>query len=868
MMGALLLAVVACTSDGTTGILGTPSVSPLANLQPNTPSSRTPTPTGPTVSPVNAFPTRTPSPVKSTRVVPTTVPRTPVPVATPVPTPVPAIDKLEIYARGEFQNGYGTFSVNAPSPEPAFTGRQYLDGDTLFKNLRIANGTGDFMSVFDSGDIDLNPFTHVRIVLTSLSGTGSWISINLAVQPWEPGESSSHIYVPPGGWHTFTVPIEEIDTLESASSFRGIGFKGESGPGARNSDNPVAFAEISLVRVPDVIAPRLVAVSNASAALLNVEFSEPTTSVNTSSFILTSVADPIYLNGGSPRIVNTFESGRFVQLMFDPPLVTGSEYTLSVSGIKDAANNSMSESIHDVRPAVNLVVLSVDATKDINAFTPKIRGVTMQTSSWIWGGIVDPDSPRRAALLEATSRIKPGVIRFAGGLWANSTGWDRANAAPADGEWLFVDDDTGRQFEYRHAYKPEMIDSYAAFAMELGAETILQVNICDNNPAMWADLVRYTNIENDYAFRYWEPGDRIDLNNCLSTFEYAERFSVYADALKAVDPTIKIVGPSPSGPQRTQWIDTLSSLQGEDLDVLSFQWYPLTGWSTNTSALEFETGSADALLNYNSAVGFGCWVGWGCNGRTVDSDDISRIRSRRAIAETVSDSVLGSFVDGNPNGETAITGFGPHAWQPHNPINGNHVGAVWLADMLGRWAYNGLDILTFNGLETGGTGKGDARGVLGIDDTSAFDVRPAYYSQWLYAQHFGDVLVQSSTSDESQEVVVWASRDTSDPNVLKLMLLNLGPERAMAQIQIEGFAPTLGEAYVMSSTTPTSVSNPESFTEHQTSINGVVLSDVTVASPNEFTEALDSIRPITVNVGQTTSYELQPYSVTALTLRR
>ena len=743
-----------------------------------------------------------------------------------------------------------------------------MDGQTLFKNLKLANGTGDFMSVFNPGDIDLTPFSHVRFVITSLSATGSWFSVSLATQPWEPGSGSSQVYVPASGWHTISVPIEELDTFETDSGIRGIGFRGESGPNARNTDNSIAFGEISLVRIEDQVAPRVVSVSDASAVVLSVEFSEAVTNVNPSAFLLTSATDPSYFNASQPRAVNTFESGKFAKLTFETPLLPNVKYVLTVRGASDVAGNGMTASTHDIRPVLKQATLSVDYTQDVGPITSKIRGMTMQTTSWIWGDIAAADSARRAALIEAASPIQPGIIRFAGGLWANSTGWDRADTAPENGDWVYVDMDAGRVFEYGHAYKPAMIDSYAGFAAEIGAETIMQINICDNNPAMWADLVRYTNIEHDYAFRYWELGDRIDQNECLNAFEYAERFGIYATALRAIDPSIRVIGPSPTEPDRTQWIDALMSMHGTDLDVLSFQWYQLNGWTTNTSSFEFEVGSTDALLNYNSAVGYGCWVGWGCGTETLEDDDLSLMRYRRGIAESMKTEVLDRYERSNPDGETAITEFGPIAWQPSNPLNGNHLSAIWLADMLGRWAYNGLDILTYNGLESGGTGKGHSTGVLGIDDSDTFDVRPTYFTQWLYAQHFGDVMVQSSTSDVLQEVVVWASKDSGNPRTLELMLLNLGAERATVQLQIEGFAPSSGEAYVLSSNTPTSLSNPASFTDHQTSINGVILPDITVASPHEFTEAIDSIAPIAVATGPDTSYELPPYSVIALTLRR
>ena len=281
---------------------------------------------------------------------------------------------------------------------------------------------------------------------------------------------------------------------------------------------------------------------------------------------------------------------------------------------------------------------------------------------------------------------------------------------------------------------------------------------------MWADLVRYANVENDYGFIYWELGDRMDQHECLSVFEYAERFAEYSAAMKAVDPAIKIIGPTPTRPQRIRWLESLATHPLADPDGLSFQWYQLLEWSDNQNSFAYEVGSMDALLNYNSEAGDGCWLGFGCETGIIDPEELDRIVFRRGIAEAMSDAL-----DGIPgDAETAITEFGAHGSQPENPINGNHVAALWLADMIARWAYNGIDILTFNGLESGSSEKGHATGVLGIDGAGWIDVRPTYYTQWLYANFFGDVMVRSGSSDESQQVVIWASRDSSDSDVLKL----------------------------------------------------------------------------------------------------
>ena len=797
---------------------------------------------------------------------PTPTPQLPTPTPTPEATPVPAEETYHLYANGALSTGLGVLSWNSPAPYKSFTGRTYNDAPTLMKNLSITGNTGDFMSIYGTGDLDLGAFTHVRFTVLSMNGPGSWISVNLAVQPWELGANSAQVYVSPGSWHTFTVPLDALDTFASTRGVRGIGFQGEVGP-PDNTDNSVAFGQISLVRLPDLEPPAIRSVYDVSANTLNVEFSEPVLNATTATYRVSSSDGTVFLLGPAASVQATGESARFVQLKTSGQFKPGVKYTLSISGLTDGAGN-MATLERSFVSSVGNYTLTVDAAKDVHAFNPTMRGVAMQTSSWIWGNIADPASPRRAALLEAASLIMPGVIRFAGGLWSNRTGWDRANVAPVDGDWTYTAAGTGTRYDYLHSYKPAMIDSYAAFAAELDAETIIQVNICDNNPAMWADLVRYTNVEHDYDFMYWELGDKIDANECLSEFQYAERFATYSAALKAVDPTIKILGPSPGSPSRSRWLDTILGHPTAAPDVLSFQWYQLTDWSSNEYAWEYQVGSVDALLNYNTRAGAGCWIGFACDRPTVDPQDTDYLRYRRAIAATVNDYYLRTFDAAFPGAETAITGYVPHAYSPENPVNGNHIAAIWMADVMARWAYNGLDIMVYNDLESGATRKGLSTGLIGIDGQTDLDVRATYLTQWMYAQHFGDVMVQSQTSDPLNNVVIWASRDSTDAGVLKLMLINLGGERARAGLSLKGFVPSSAEAYTLSSVSPLSMTNPDSFTGNWTTINGVRIPDIAVADPATFAGVLNSIPPEPVNPLNGLTRELPPYSVTAITLHR
>jgi hypothetical protein len=873
LVAAPLSAAVACSNPKDQEIFGPTAVSPLATLHPNgsaptasptTATNVTPSPVPtPVVQPTPSQVAQTPTPFRTP---PTPTPQVPTPTPTPEAPLVPAEATYQLYADGKLKEGFGILSWNSPAPDKAFTGRTYNDSPTLQKNLSIIVNSGDFMSIYAPGDMNLGDFTHIRFTVISMNGPESWISVSLAIQPWEPGANAAQVYVSPGGWRTFTVPLASLDTYASTKQVRGIGFRGEVGP-QYNTGNTVAFGEISLVRLPDVEPPRILSVYDESANTLNLEFSEPVVDARTALFRVYSATDSAFATGPAAAVQITGESGRFVQLKTGWPLSRGTQYTLSVTGAADEEGNVAPSEMEFVAN-LNSFTFSVDAESDVNEFKSTMRGVAMQAGSWLWGNITDLSSPRRAALLEATSRIKPGVIRFGGSLLSNSTGWNRANAAPLDGDWTFTDPTSGKKFDYLHAYKPTMIDSYASFAATLSAETIIPVNICDNNTAMWADLVRYTNLEHDYDFKYWELGDKIDSNDCLSEFQYADRFATYSAALKAVDPTIKILGPSPSSPARNRWLDTILGHPAANPDVLSFQWYQLTDWSSNQYAWEYQVGSVDALLNCNTRAGAGCWIGFACDRTTVNPQDTDYMRYRRAIAATINDYYLQTFKLDNPQHETAITGYGPHAYSPENPVNGNHIAAIWMADVMARWAYNGLDIMVYNDLESGTSGRGLSTGLLGIDGQNVFDVRATYLAQWLYAQHFGDFMVKSQTSDPLNNVVIWANRDSSDESVLKLMLINLSGERARANLNLSGFVPTSGEVYTMSSISPLSMTNPDSFTGNWTTNNGVRIPDISVSDPAAFTSVLDSIAPQTVNTLNGISPELPPYSVAAVTLHR
>lgn len=95
-------------------------------------------------------------------------------------------------------------------------------------------------------------------------------------------------------------------------------------------------------------------------------------------------------------------------------------------------------------------------------------------------------------------------------------------------------------------------DSFMGTVKKIGAQPILIANYGSGTPQEAADWVRYANVTKGYGDKYWEIGNEIygngyygsdwetDDHASKSPATYASNLLQYADAMKAVDPAIKI----------------------------------------------------------------------------------------------------------------------------------------------------------------------------------------------------------------------------------------------------------------------------------------------------------------------------------------
>jgi hypothetical protein len=139
-------------------------------------------------------------------------------------------------------------------------------------------------------------------------------------------------------------------------------------------------------------------------------------------------------------------------------------------------------------------------------------------------------------------------------------------------------------------------DTFIASTQRVGAQPVIIANYGTGSPQEAADWVRYANVTKGYGAKYWEIGNELygnghygadweaDNHADKSPTGYANGVVAYAEAMKAVDPSIKVgavltmaanwpdglVGGGDSG----TWNKTVLSIAGPKIDFVILHWYP------------------------------------------------------------------------------------------------------------------------------------------------------------------------------------------------------------------------------------------------------------------------------------------------------
>ncbi|MGW0485517.1 cellulose binding domain-containing protein [Nonomuraea sp. NPDC003214] len=139
-------------------------------------------------------------------------------------------------------------------------------------------------------------------------------------------------------------------------------------------------------------------------------------------------------------------------------------------------------------------------------------------------------------------------------------------------------------------------DTFMAGARRTGAQPMVTANYGTGTAEEAAAWVRYANVTKGYGVKYWEIGNEnygnghygaaweADNHADKSPAEYARHVVAYADAMKAVDPTIKVgaVLTTPANwPDAIRaegdagsWNEVVLSTAGSKIDFVVLHWYP------------------------------------------------------------------------------------------------------------------------------------------------------------------------------------------------------------------------------------------------------------------------------------------------------
>lgn len=338
-------------------------------------------------------------------------------------------------------------------------------------------------------------------------------------------------------------------------------------------------------------------------------------------------------------------------------------------------------------------------------------------------------------MLDAAYNSKVEAIRFPGGAWGD-----------------------------RNKLQPYNIDPFIALCNKIGAMPTFSVNLRDGTPEQAAELVRYVNIKKKFGVVYWAIGNEPTLfsqekDDGYDTVRYNSDWRKFADAMKAVDPTIKLIGPDihqysaspdkrPKDSNGLDWMDEFLKANGDRVDVVTFHRYP------------FGTNPTKDDLRQNAKE-------W---------DDIV-IALRARIQELTGRDIPIAITEVNTNYNPAVGG---------EATPDSHFNAVWLADVVGQMAQQQVFMFNHWMLASSGGGQGGwgmiARGTL----------RPSYYVYQLYSM-FGSQLIYSASGVEN--VDIYAAK--RDDGTLTIMIVNLNNDAQTIPLQFKGKMPSSAQLFIL-----------------------------------------------------------------------
>lgn len=300
------------------------------------------------------------------------------------------------------------------------------------------------------------------------------------------------------------------------------------------------------------------------------------------------------------------------------------------------------------------------------------------------------------------------------------------------------------------------IDYFMSFVEAMDVEVNFAVNLKEGTPEEAAELVRYVNLEKGYQVKYWTIGNEptlfsASLGRNYDTEEFNRLWRQFAQAMKAVDPTILMMGPelhqftadyyyNPKDSTGADWMTAFLEFNGDLVDVVTYHRYPfpkqVTEANVTIADLRADTKEWDQTVIY----------------------------LRGLIYEITGRDIPIAVTEFNTHYNKAVGGEAT----PDSFYN-----AIWLTDVLGRLINQ--NVLMANHWMLTSSGGYGGWGIIGRGE-----LRPSYYVYEMF-KHFGTDLVMAASDDP--ELTIYAS--TGQDNTLSILVVNLSDEEKSMPFQIK-----------------------------------------------------------------------------------
>ncbi|QYK50757.1 MAG: hypothetical protein KF701_10205 [Anaerolineales bacterium] len=361
--------------------------------------------------------------------------------------------------------------------------------------------------------------------------------------------------------------------------------------------------------------------------------------------------------------------------------------------------------------------LYVDASQAVGSVSPLVYGTNY--GPWLFVPLQMQPAAEAANL---------SVLRYPGGNWGDRNDMD---------EWN--------------------LDQYIALTRQFGAEPYIHVRLLNGTAERAADVVRMLNVEKGYNVRFWSIGNEPNLfGDGYETEQFVREWREWAEAMRAVDPSIILIGPeinqfyaNPTQPHQQElerWMIEFLKANGDMVDVVSFHRYPFPSsqLAGPPSADELRHASAewDALIPY--------------------ARDLVREYTGRDIPIAVTEA--NSSWAASSGGDTTMD---------------SHLNAIWWGDALGRMIRNGVYMVNQFAII----------GQFGL--MGNYEVKPIYNVYLMYKE-FGQELVYASSEDELVSIFAAERED----GALAVMVNNLAAEAKSIPLTLSGWEYS-GEAQVL-----------------------------------------------------------------------